>query len=213
MEAKTHSIILSTAYLGSIQYFAKLAHFPVVIIEQYDSYQKQTFRNRCRVLGGNGPLDLIIPVVKNHGQKTLVKDVQIEYQTRWQDIHWRTIVSAYNNSPFFEYYRDDFEPFYSRPWKFLIDFNQQINELLLGLLELEPRVSLTQTYQHETNNIDYRALISPGNEAADPHYRVQTYTQTFHDRFGFVPHLSMIDLLFNTGTEAGEILQLSYKTD
>ncbi|MBN2805904.1 MAG: WbqC family protein, partial [Prolixibacteraceae bacterium] len=89
---KLQQMIFSTAYLGSVQYYAKLAQFQEVYIEQFDSYQKQTYRNRCRILGGNGPLDLIIPVVKNHGQKTLVKDVQIDYQTRWQDIHWRTIV-------------------------------------------------------------------------------------------------------------------------
>ncbi|MBN2806850.1 MAG: WbqC family protein, partial [Prolixibacteraceae bacterium] len=148
---------------------------------------------------------------KNHGQKTLVKDVQIDYQTRWQDIHWRTIVSAYNNSPFFEYYRDDFEPFYTRPWKFLIDFNQQLNGLLLDLLEVETRVLLTQTYQHQSSGLDYRALILKDREAVDPDYRFQAYTQTFSDRFGFVPHLSIIDLLFNTGSEAGELLQMSYQ--
>lgn len=200
---------MSTAYLGPIQYYSKMAHNESVCIEQYDSYQKQTYRNRCRVLGGNGTLDLVIPVVKNHGQKTLVKDVQIDYQTRWQDIHWRTIVSAYNNSPFFEYYRDEFEPFYSRQRKFLIDFNQHLNLILLELLDLQPIVLLTENFRHKPDGLDFRTLISPRNEAADKAYRVIPYTQTFHDRFGFVPHLSVIDLLFNTGSDAGSILQQS----
>lgn len=210
MENLKH-IVLSTAYLGSIQYFSKLAYFKSVSIEQYDSYQKQTYRNRCRVLGGNGPLDLVIPVVKQHGMKTLVKDVQLDYSTRWQDVHWRTIVSAYNNSPFFEYYRHEFEPIYARQWKYLIDMNQHLNRLLLELLELSTHVELTGGYVHQPSGLDYREMIVPRNEAADPHYKVQAYTQTFHERFGFVPHLSVIDLLFNKGSEARDLLENSYQ--
>jgi hypothetical protein len=108
------SILLSTAYLGPVSYFSAISRADKVIIEQFDSYHKQTYRNRCSILGANGPLDLVIPVVKASITKTMVKDVRIDYATRWQSIHWRSLFSAYNSSPFFEYYADAFSPFYSK---------------------------------------------------------------------------------------------------
>jgi len=205
-----HTVILSTAYLGSIQYYSKLALAREAQIEQYDSYHKQTYRNRCTILGGNGPYDLIIPIVKNSGVKTLVKDVQIENISRWPDKHWRTIVSAYNSSPFFEYYRDDFEALYLRPWNFLLDFNQALNEVVLELLELDVAVKLTSDFEKTPDAIDYRSVVLPRKEPYDQHFRPLAYTQTFSDRFGFVPNLSIIDLLFNVGNESGRVLASSF---
>ncbi|MDA3927312.1 MAG: WbqC family protein [Prolixibacteraceae bacterium] len=206
-----NKLLLSTAYLAPVQYYSKIAVAKQVHIEHYDSYKKQTYRNRCRILGGNGPYDLIIPVVKNSGVKTMVKDTQIEYLTRWQDKHWRTIVSAYNSSPFFEYYRDDFQPFFEKKWKYLFDFNSSLHELLMDLLELDAECKPTDDFIREFEGVDLRSVILPRKEELDKQFHAKPYTQTFNDRFGFVPNLSVLDLLFNVGPESGSVLEESFK--
>lgn len=208
--AAMSEILLSTAYLAPVQYYTKLAVYEKAKIEQFESYQKQTYRNRCRILGGNGPIDLTIPVVKNSGAKTLLKDVKIENLGNWQMKHWRTIVSAFNSSPFFEYYVDDFQPFFERSFDFLLDFNQELNEVLLELLELDVEIELTSDFIKNPEITDYRTLISPKSHQPDLNFNPVEYTQTFHDRFGFVPNLSVIDLLFNVGPESGSILIQSF---
>ena len=100
-------ILLSSAYFAPIQYYATLLKAEKVYIEQFENFIKQTYRNRCVVLGGNGPIQLIVPVVKGRGTKILIKDLKISYDTDWQRNHWRTIFSAYSSSPFFEYYKEE----------------------------------------------------------------------------------------------------------
>lgn len=200
------NILLSSAYLAPIQYYNEIANAENILIEQYDSYHKQTYRNRCRVLAGNGPIDLIIPIVKNSGVKTLMKDVQIEYLMPWQDKHWRTIISAYNSSPFFEYYRDDLQPFFEKRWKYLIDLNTSLHELILELLELPINVKKTTDFIKDFEGTDLRNAISPKKNKKSRITDLKEYTQTFNERFGFVPNLSIIDLLFNVGPEAGDFL-------
>lgn len=201
--------ILNTSYMGSIQFYTKLMLFKTVFIEQFDSYQKQTYRNRCSILGANGVLDLTIPVVRNSGKKTLVKDVRIDYVTRWQNNHWRSIFSAYNSSPFFEYYESDFAPFYEKRYKFLIDFNMELHQMIAEALELETTVQLTTGYLPVFNGDDFRGAITPKQDKVkpDPDFYAVPYTQTFSEKYGFVPNLSIIDLLFNKGTEAEMVLR------
>lgn len=199
-------IILPCNYLGSVQYFSKLIAYQHVFIEQMDSYQKQTYRNRCRILGGNGVIDLTIPVVKNSGQKTLLKDVKIENITNWQHKHWRTIVSAYNSSPFFEYYTEDLQPFYQKKFEYLVDYNMQLMEVLAEILEMDELPSLTDEYDKNPSALDYRSVMSPKYKGSDPHFEAREYTQTFHERFGFIANLSVVDLLFNKGPETSSFL-------
>ena len=203
------NVILNTTYLGPIQFYTKLMLFKTVFIEQFDSYQKQSYRNRCRILGANGVLDLTIPVVKNSGKKTLVKDVRIDYATRWQNNHWRSIFSAYNSSPFFEYYESDLAPFYEKRYQFLIDFNMELHQMVAEALELETSVQLTTDYLPVFNGADFRGAITPKQNKAkpDPVFFAFPYTQTFSEKFGFVPNLSIIDLLFNAGPEAEMVLE------
>lgn len=202
-------VILTTAYLGPIQYYTKFLASRNVQIEQYDSYQKQTYRNRCRILGANGPLDLTIPVIKISGEKTLVKDVKIDYSTRWQSNHWRSIVAAYNSSPFFEYLEADFNPFYEKEWKYLIDFNLDLHAVIADIFELQTKVKLTTDFISDFEGNDFRTIISPKRTSTDQQFSPQIYSQTFGDKFGFVPNLSIIDLLFNCGSEAEMILDAS----
>jgi hypothetical protein len=203
--------ILSSAYLGSVGYFTILSRFDKVLIEQYDSYHKQTCRNRCRIFGANGTLDLIIPVVKESGRKTLMKDVKIDFATRWQSIHWRSLSSAYNSSPFFEYYSDYFIPFFQKRWMFLFDYNLELMEMVLGLLQMSMNFVLTEQFQKEyVTTIDLRAMFSPKKlliKGESDLVNFERYTQTFSEKFEFVPDLSIVDLLFNCGPDSELLLQ------
>ncbi len=205
------TVLLSTSYFAPVQYYTKLLEYEKVLIEQFEHFHKQTFRNRCVILGGNGPISLVVPVIKGRGPKVLIKDLKISYDTEWQRNHWRTIFSAYNSSPFFEFYRDEIEPFFELKSKFLLDFNLRINETVCVLLELENNVVLTSDFEkvpEETSN--FRELISPKNKTiTDPDFQPAKYTQVFSERFGFVPNLSILDLLFNEGPNSISVLEKS----
>lgn len=203
--------ILTTAYFGSIQYYTKFLMCDNVVIEQYDSYHKQTYRNRCQILGANGPLDLTIPVVKKSGQKMLVNDVIIDDSQLWQNNHWRSLFSAYNSSPFFEYYEEELRPIFQKKWKFLLDFNVVLHELIVELLELETAIQLTTEYNKIFDGMDFREVIVPNPKPGiiDTSFQAYEYTQTFADKFGFVPNLSILDLLFNVGPESFVVLEKS----
>lgn len=205
--------LLPLAYLPPVGYFSILEKYPTGIkIEQWDSYHKQTYRNRCRISGANGVLDLVIPVIKKSGQKTLVKDVKIDYSTRWQANHWKSITSAYNSSPFFEYYADDFACFYEKKWEYLIDFNIEILVLLYELMNIKRNFTLTESFEKEVDGADdYREIISPKMKIISNllPFEFKNYHQTFIEKFGFIENLSIIDLLFNEGRMSGEIIKSS----
>jgi hypothetical protein len=205
--------ILSTAYMGPVQYFTKFILYSKIYIEQHETYLKQSFRNRCYICGTNGRMTLIIPVKKPYNS-TKIKDILIDYDTHWQRIHWNSIVSAYRSSPFFEFYEDDLKGFYVNKEKTLLDFNQKILQLLLGLLEIDRETNLTESFQrkyaHET---DFRLSINPKKRLAvkDDRFVPYRYNQVFIEKHGFITDLSIIDLLFNEGPNAKEILRKCIK--
>jgi len=203
-------ILVSTAYFAPVRYFTKLAGTPTVYIEQHENFIKQTYRNRTVILGANGPISLIVPVEKGRGQKIPIKDLRISHDEEWQRNHWKTIFSAYNSSPFFEYYADDIEHFFRKKPDFLFDFNQQITETLAEILEISVDLVLTDDFENIPDDcINLREQISPKTHRidADPHFIPQPYTQVFSEKFGFVPDLSILDLLFNEGPSASSLLQ------
>ena len=203
------SILLSTAYFAPIRYYSKLTSYPEIYIEQHENFVKQTYRNRTVILGANGPISLIVPVEKGRAQKIKIKDLRIAYDEEWQRNHWRTIFSAYNSSPFFEYYADDIEPFFQKKHGFLFDFNQQITETILEALDIETNFILTDDFEQIPDNcLNFREQISPKLHLIqpDPHFIAQPYTQVFSEKFGFISDLSILDLLFNEGPSSGEIL-------
>jgi len=206
-------ILLSTAYFAPVRYFSKLAVYPEIYIEQHENFIKQTYRNRTVILGANGPVSLIVPVEKGREQKIRIKDLRIAYDEEWQRNHWRTIFSAYNSSPFFEYYADDIEIFFRKKYEFLFDFNQQITETILEILEIGVSLCLTEDFEKVPENcLNFREQISPKTHRIDPDPRFvqQPYTQVFSEKFGFTSDLSILDLLFNEGPSALEILENSY---
>ncbi len=205
------AILLSTSYFAPVQTYTKFLLYSEVYIEQFEHFNKQTYRNRCVILGGNGPIPLVVPVVKGRGPKILIKDLKISYDTAWQRNHWRTIFSAYNSSPFFEFYKDEIEPFFNRKEKFLLDLNLKIHESICDLLEIENQSVLTPDFEKVPENTDnFRELISPKNKSiADNFFQPKVYTQVFSEKFGFVPNLSILDLLFNEGPNSFMVLENS----
>jgi hypothetical protein len=201
-------VLISTAYLPPVHYFAIMAKADEVLIEQYESYPKQTYRNRCEIYSANGKIPLIIPVHKPDGNHTMTKDVLVSNHEKWQLLHWRAIKTAYANSPFFLYYRDELEHFYSQKSANLLDFNTRLMQVLLDLINLKVKISFTRNFVLQPENVlDYRWKITPKKPFGE--FPVKEYYQSFNEKYGFIPNLSIIDLLFNMGPEAGEYLKVA----
>lgn len=193
--------LLSMAYLPPVSYFSVLKTAPAAYLEQWENYTKQTYRNRCNILSANGLMSLAVPVEKIKNEKTLVRDVRISDKENWQTQHWRALMSAYNSSPFFEYYIDDLLPFYQKKWQFLLDFNIQLLTKLLELTDLQTKILFTENYQISAESfIDLRNDIHPKKKQQNACFT--PYYQVFKERFGFIPDLSLVDLLFNMGNES-----------
>lgn len=203
-------VILSAAYFGPVQYFSKFTNNQEIFIEQYDNYAKQSYRNRCIILSANGPLSLTIPVTRKKGIKTSVKDIRINYDTNWQKNHIQSIISAYNSSPYFEYLRDEIEPFLIKKYDYLIDLDYEISLKIIQLLQLTTILNLSNSYIEIKENSsfkDYRDIIHPKKNIESDHSFIPiSYHQVFISKFGFIPNLSILDLLFNQGNEARTIL-------
>jgi hypothetical protein len=205
------NVWMSVAYLAPLHYYARMLSAQKVYIEQHDNYLKQTYRNRCQIVTGNGVIPLSIPVDKGENLKCLSRNIRLSEHTNWQTLHWRSLVAAYNSSPFFEYYADDFLPFYERRWDFLFDFNIAIQSKILELVDAEVDIEFTSDFKTEFSGgeLDLRESIHPKKkpESEDPAYKVVSYYQVFDSKFGFVPNMSIVDLLFNMGPESKTVLK------
>lgn len=207
-----NTVYLPTAYLPSVQYFTKLYAFDSIFLEQYEHYEKQTYRNRCVISTANGPLSLTVPVVKPEDPKCPIKDIRISDHGNWRHLHWNALSSAYMNSPFFEYYEDDFHPFYEKKYDFLLDYNEELLHLICKEIDLQVNYNRTDEYKNDflTREIDNRSLLNlKGGYQDDVSFVSKSYYQVFQDRFGFLPNLSIIDLLFNMGPESLQVLHNS----
>jgi hypothetical protein len=200
-------VILSTAYLPNIHYFSKLFLYKKVVIEKHENYVKQSFRNRCFIYGANGKLALTVPVAHSP-ERTIVSQKRISYQDAWQKLHWKTISSAYRSSPYFEFFEQDFEIFYQKEYEFIFDFNLELIRLICSLLKISTEISVTENYQKEIAGADdLRNFFHPKNNfAEDKSFEAKEYYQVFGNKYGFIPDLSIIDLLFNEGLNARNII-------
>lgn len=192
-------VLLCSAYLPPVSFFTAIKSGGDVLIEQYDNYCKQTYRNRCVIATAGGKQTLTIPVIKSDSPKQLMKDVRISDHGDWRRQHWNALESAYMNSPFFMYYQDDLRPFYEKKIDFLIDFNTQLTALILKLSGMDKNMKLTGSYGENANNVlDLRKLVQPGT--SEPEQSLP-YWQVFKEKHGFIGNLSAVDLLFNMGPE------------
>ena len=275
MEDKT--ILLSSTYFGPVQWYQKLNRHRCVI-EQHDNFVKQTYRNRCVIASANGPQTLTVPTERYDGLKCPMRDIRISDHGNWRHLHWQALVSAYGETPFFEYYADDLRPYFEeRRWTYLLDFNLDIMHTLCSLLDVRPTLSLSDHYittdaptaahaatttahaattiahaaatattggsdsmgeeaelnagrnlfeeakgagsnaesklfeeakgagsmggEAGSNFIDLRDAIRPKRPLPDSEFDPRPYYQVRAARHGFLPNLSVLDLLFNEGPE------------
>jgi hypothetical protein len=193
--------VLPLFYLPPVEYFAELNIYnPDFVIEKYEHFPKQTYRNRANIYSPDGLLTLVVPVVKGSKIHTPVKDVKISYDFKWQRLHWMSLQGCYRRSAYFEYYEDEFALFYDIKEDFLFDFNEQLLHLLLKLLKIKAGLKHTHSYEaHYPGVNDLRDSFSSKKTSSFPQ---KPYYQLFEERHGFMKNLSIVDLLFNQGPQS-----------
>ena len=207
----TTTALLSTTYFGPVQWYQKLHRYDRAQLEVHETFTKQTYRNRCIIATAQGTQALTVPVSPGHDHSIL--KTRISDHGNWRHLHWQAITSAYGDSPFLEYYEDDLRPFFTeRRWEFLVDFNEDITRKMCDLIDIHPHLTKTDNYRKSADFIDaygedvqvadFRNNIQPKHPAADSDFEPRPYYQVFSRRHGFLPNLSILDLLLNMGPES-----------
>lgn len=199
--------ILPVCYLPPLSWFRAYlsGQGEEILLEKHEHFPKQTYRNRCHIHSPNGLLALTVPIQHGSGQHSSVKDIRISRHQPWQKTHWRSLEAAYRSSAFFEFFEDELARFYEQDFRFLFDLNEQLLTQLMQWMKITPRHGFTEFYEKDPGPevLDLRETIHPKK----PSYTsVQPYYQVFEDRNGFLPDLSVIDLLFNHGSRAAAMI-------
>jgi hypothetical protein len=191
---------LHPTYFPNISHFVGIVNADNVVFEIEDNYQKQTYRNRTSIYGANGKLSLNIPVKHSHKNRQLYKDVKIVNDTNWQLSHWKSLQSAYRTSPYFEFYEDELAPLFLKKHNYILEFNFKCLKVISDCLQLDLNYKTTIHYQKEIlNSQDLRFLVNARKESEQ---NFKPYTQVFSNKYGYINNLSILDLLFNEGTNA-----------
>ena len=193
-------IVQPTLFSPIIQ-FVVLVNAEDIVFELKDNFQKQTYRNRYVIYGANGKQILTVPVIHTQkGNKLKTKDIKIDHSTHWYKLHIRSLQSAYRSSPFYEFYEDEILPIFYKKHKYLIDLNLDSIEMISDCLQVDFNYQKTDVYQLEIEKEqDYRFLAKAKSEE---NFLLQKYMQVFDDKYGFIPNLSILDLVFNEGPNA-----------
>ncbi|HPT11835.1 MAG TPA: WbqC family protein [Bacteroidales bacterium] len=203
-------IFLSTAYFPPSVCFSLTSAAEKVVVERWENYHKQTYRNRCVILGANGPISLVVPVIRGSFHKTAIRDLLVDDMLKWRTIHVRSIISAYAMAPYFEYYIDIIENAINKKCRYLIDYNHNITEQINNCIGLSVPFVFSEEFTPVTGRTnDYRYSISPKIKTPVEGYSEKPYLQVFSDKFGFTPGLSIIDTLLNNGPGTLAILRES----
>src|ERR1700748_379266 len=191
-----NGVVLPMLYLPPVEYFAELNRYKAsILIEHEEHFPKQTYRNRANICSPDGVLALTVPVIKGSKNHTSIKDVQISYDFNWQRLHWMSLQACYRRSAYFEYYEDDFAPFYENKETYLFDYNEKLLHLLLKFTKIKANLTYTESYEVEYLGLtDLRSSLSPKKEID---FEQTPYFQVFEEKNGFLKNLSIVDLLFN----------------
>jgi hypothetical protein len=208
VDSTKSTLLIESQYFPNITYYKTLINLDILLIERYEHYQKLSFRNRCYIAGPNGRILLSVPLARGKNQRTVMKDVRISNEEKWQGQHWKTLVSAYRRSPWFEYHEESLGKLYEQPAEFLLDWNMACFEWANNVIGLSHPVTFTDAYnkEPETGIKDLRDTMSPSETISDGNSPV--YTQVFQERVGFMPNLSILDLIFCEGRRSLELLKL-----
>ena len=192
-------VLLYPTYFPNIASYIVMAQSDELVFEICDSYQKQTYRNRCYIYGANGKLSLNIPVHYSQKNRQNTEEIKIDNTSKWQSIHWKSIESAYKTSPFFEFYEDEFKELFETPKEFLLDFNLECIAVINSCLGINPVLSHSVQFLKTNTESVYRLLVNARKES-----KIDTtaYIQVFQEKHGFITNLSILDLLFNEGPNA-----------
>lgn len=193
-------LLSDSQYFPNVNYFFILSDATNCCFDLYERYQKMSFRNRCVIAGANGAINLSIPIVGGRGQRAIMKDVRISNDENWQANHWKTIMSAYNKSPFLDHFRHELERLYSRKFEFLVDWNLETFRWICDKMSCNCNILVTERYEPEVAEgwDDWRGRVMPATvNKLFPHSK--RYPQVFEDRQGFLPNLSILDYLLCSG--------------
>ncbi|MBS1915425.1 MAG: WbqC family protein [Bacteroidetes bacterium] len=201
------NLITEIQYFPSVILYKYLYKFSNTVFEEYESYQKMSFRNRCIIAGANGPIILSVPLEAGRNQKTIMKDVRISNSEKWQSQHWKSIESSYNKSPWFEFYKDELKALYEKKFDFLMDWDIYCFEWSIKKLDAGFSFSGSKSFIKKYNTdefLDFRNTILPKNYIK---FETVKYAQVFEERTGFLPNLSILDLLFCEGKNSANLLK------
>ncbi|MFK8007024.1 MAG: WbqC family protein [Saprospiraceae bacterium] len=209
------TVLLELHYLPSIQYVSKLLQFSRVMLEQHENYSKGSYRNRCHLASSMGLLRLSLPLAGGKNQQQPIREVKLKYDEPWQNQHWTAIKSAYGKSPFFEHYEHRFLPIFQKKYEYLWDWNWDLLHVVLEIISLKKNIELTKKFDKELEEeiVDFRNKISPkeNKKFEDVDFEQAKYVQVFEAENGFLPNLSILDLIFCAGPEAEIYLERSLK--
>ncbi|SNR52318.1 WbqC-like protein family protein [Lutibacter agarilyticus] len=197
-------ILVQPTYFSPIIQYVGIVNSSKIMFEVEDNFQKQTYRNRCYINTANGKHLLNVPVQHNKGIKQKTKDVKIDYKDSWDKLHLKTLQTAYNSSPFFEFYIDDLMTVFKKQTTFLLDLNLKCHEFIMDSLQVEIPTIKTTEYSVESTSTDLRNLAIAKGEKP---FQLERYIQVFEEHNGFIQNLSMLDLLFMEGPNALNYLE------
>lgn len=209
-------IVVASAYLAPVQYYAHLMAADAVVEDVGEYYVKQSYRTRCLIASPQGVQALTLPIERTADTShTPMREIRLSTHGRWQHQHWQAIQTAYEGAPFFEYYADDLRPCYEQPEAYLCDFNAKLQTVVVDWLNLDVHSTRSTAYvdAEALGAIDLRGLIHPKNDlTTDPAFVAESYYQVFAQRLGFLPNLSVLDLAFNMGPEGLLVLRDAIRT-
>lgn len=202
--------MLPTPKLFTLCYFAPISWYTCAVVEgehfleHWDTFQKQTYRNRCEIYSPNGPMSLVIPVVHDKNKKNLYRDTRMDDRQKWRQVHRKSIETAYSNSPFFPYFEDDLRSLYESEEENLFAFNLKCHEWVEQLIQKKLTLQPTDDWDADFEGLDLRERIHPKKES--PMENPDEYHQSFRYKLGFFPDLSILDVVFNLGMETHSYL-------